>query len=140
MVRTLKRLVLTLVATAVLALSTAGNAMAASVQFKVPSGNIGCVVGSAYARCDIQKRSWKPPRKPRSCPVDFGQGLAVEKRGRGRFVCAGDTVLFGRATVGYGDSVTRGRFSCRVKRSGVRCVNTRSKHGFTLSRQGARRF
>jgi len=140
MVRAVKNLSLMIAATAVLVLATAADATAATVQFKVPSGNIGCIVDSLGARCDINKRSWKPPPKPRSCDGDYGQGLAVEKRGRGDLVCAGDTVLFGRKTVGYGDSVTRGRFRCRVKRSGVRCVNTRSRHGFSLSRQGYSRF
>jgi hypothetical protein len=40
----------------------------------------------------------------------------------------------------YGESVRRGRFRCRSRRSGMRCVNTRTGHGFALSRERVRRF
>jgi hypothetical protein len=47
--------------------------------FRTPSSNIGCVLLGGVARCDIDKRNWKPPPRPKSCPsvVDFGQGLLV---------------------------------------------------------------
>lgn len=112
----------------------------AASAFRSPTGNIGCALSSQGVRCDIQQRSWRPPAKPRSCDVDYGQGLAVERTGRGRFVCAGDTVLGIGRTVAYGTLVRRGRFACRVRTSGVRCINTRNRHGFALSRQGYRRF
>jgi len=108
--------------------------------FRSPSGNIGCAITSQSVRCDIRERSWRPPPKPRSCDVDYGQGLAVSRTGRGQFVCAGDTTLGVGRTVAYGTLVRRGRFACRVRTTGVRCVNTRNRHGFALSRQGYRRF
>lgn len=48
---------------------------------------------ASVARCDIERRSWRPPPRPKQCPpiVDFGQGIEVDARGRARFVCAGDT-------------------------------------------------
>ena len=108
--------------------------------FRSPTGNIGCAMTSQSVRCDIRERSWRPPAKPRSCDVDFGQGVSVDRTGRGRFVCAGDTTLGVGRTVGYGALVRRGRFACRVRVSGVRCLNTRNRHGFALSRQGYRLF
>jgi len=60
--------------------------------FQSPSGNIGCVIGrQGGVRCDIRNRDWRPPPKPASCMLDWGFGLTVGRRGRGQFVCAGDT-------------------------------------------------
>jgi hypothetical protein len=122
------------------ALLGAGMAQAATF-FKSPSGNIGCVIGERYgARCDIRERRWRPPPKPSSCPVDWGNGVQVGRRGRGSFTCAGDTVFGGKRTLGYGRSIRRGRFECFSRRTAMRCVNHRSRHGFSLSRKRARVF
>jgi len=124
---------------AVCALVALAFAPAASA-FRSPTGNIGCAISAQGVRCDIQNRSWRPPAKPRSCDVDFGQGLTVDRSGRAGFVCAGDTVLHVGRKVAYGTLVRRGRFACRVRTSGVRCLNTRNRHGFSLSAQRYRRF
>jgi hypothetical protein len=131
----------TLVASAFfLAIPLAETAAAAPTFFQSPSGNIGCVIDATGVRCDIREREWRPPPKPVSCSVDWGNGLDLGQTGRPRFTCAGDTVLgFGR-TLSYGRSMRRRRFHCISRRSGVRCVNTRNDHGFALSRQHARRF
>ena len=51
--------------------------------FRSPSGNIGCVLVGGTARCDIERRSWRPPPRPAACPdiVDFGQGLEISRHG-----------------------------------------------------------
>lgn len=131
-------LMLTLaVAIALAAASTA----AAATGFRSPSGNIGCSIGKAGVRCDIRERDWSPPPKPRSCDLDFGQGVAVDKRDRkASFVCAGDTTLGAGRTLGYGDSIRRGDLRCRSRGSGMHCRNLRTDHGFALSRGSARLF
>jgi hypothetical protein len=80
------------------------------------------------------------PRKPRSCRFDYGHSFGVTRRGaRGRRLCVSDAVDVRRAaTVRYGDTWRRGGFSCRVRRSGLRCVNSRG-HGFAL-RKGRQRL
>jgi hypothetical protein len=109
--------------------------------FQSPSGNIGCVIGRrGGVRCDIRNRDWRPPPKPASCMLDWGFGLTVGRRGRARFVCAGDTTLGQGRRLAYGDAIRRGRFRCVSRRSGMRCVNRRNGHGFALSRERARRF
>lgn len=108
--------------------------------FQSPSRNIGCVITKRGVRCDIAERDWRPPPKPSSCPVDWGQGLTVGRRGRARFVCAGDTVLGMGRRLQYGRSIRRGRFRCTSRRKGMRCVNRLNAHGFELSRERARRF
>jgi hypothetical protein len=118
----------------------AGEAGQSFAGFQSPSGNIGCVIGRSGARCDIRNRNWRPPPKPASCQLDWGFGLTVERRGRGRFVCAGDTTLGQGRRLAYGDTIRRGRFRCVSRRRGMRCVNRFTRHGFTLSRERARRF
>ena len=121
------------------ALVTAAPASAATF-FKSPSGNIGCVISKSVARCDIRAKAWEPPPRPASCPVDWANGLVVNRRGRGRFTCAGDTVFGGQRVLTYGTSIRRGRFQCTSRRNGMRCVNLRNDHGFKLARRAARWF
>jgi hypothetical protein len=72
--------------------------------------------------------------------VDWGNGLAVGRRGAAHLVCAGDTVLGGKRVLGYRKSIRRGRFRCTSRRNGVRCLNLRNGHGFKLARRSARWF
>jgi hypothetical protein len=124
----------------VLGALAAAPAASAAVSFHSPSGNIRCVIAARiYTRCDIMRRDWRPPPKPRTCDFDWGNTLEVRKRGRGRFGCVSDAVNAGRV-LRYGESIARGRFRCRSRRTGMRCVNTRNGHGFALSRERVRRF
>lgn len=124
---------------ALLGLATlAGPAPAALVQFRTPSGNIGCVGDTgpkvAYVRCDIRTHSWPTPTRPKSCPFDYGQGLTVSAKGRGQFVCAGDTALNPGPPLAYGRSRRIGTISCVSRTSGITCTNARGG-GFSLSRE-----
>jgi hypothetical protein len=122
-----------------------GAASALSARFfRAPDNNIGCVMvkgPQGQARCDILHHRWKPPPKPRSCPVDWGYGLAVGVHGRGNFFCAGDSAINPNSQhLRYGHSIVYGRFRCESARSGIRCSNKRTHHGFKLSRTLTRRF
>ena len=107
----------------------------ASYDFWAPSRNIGCYVGSDVARCDIVSKSWKPPAPPDDCELDFGGGVSVSQREEGTLTCAGDTVLGADETLHYGEAVKVGDFTCDSESAGVRCENTATGHGFTLSRE-----
>jgi hypothetical protein len=127
------------VAAVMAALAAAAPASAATF-FHSPSGNIRCVIDrTSFTRCDITHREWSPPRKPGSCEFDWGNSLAVGLRGRGHFICVSDAVEAGRR-LAYGEAIRRGRFRCRSRTTGMRCVNARNGHGFALSRQRFRRF
>jgi len=127
------------VAALIMGLAAAAPASAATF-FHSPSGNIRCVIDrTAFTRCDITSRNWSPPPKPRSCEFDWGNSLGLGFRGRGRFLCVSDAVDRG-PTLEYGQSIRRGRFRCRSRVVGMRCVNLRNGHGFALSRQRVRRF
>jgi uncharacterized protein DUF6636 len=135
------KLASTLVIAMALMLSAGATQASALSFFQSPSENIGCAIGKrSGVRCDIRERDWRPPARPPSCQLDWGNGLVVGRRGRGHFTCAGDTTLGQGPHLGYGESIRRGRFRCVSRRSGMRCVNRRNGHGFSLSRQRARRF
>ena len=128
-----------LVLALLVALATPSAANAAFRQFAMPSGNIVCGGDTRFLRCDILHHSWHAPKKPRSCEFDWGNTLEVGLRGKGRFGCVSDAIDPGRE-LSYGESIARGRFRCRSRRSGMRCVNSRNGHGFALSRERVRRF
>jgi hypothetical protein len=109
--------------------------------FRSPTGNIGCEMVKSDVRCDIESRDWKPPPAPSNCGLDYGQGLAVGRHGKGYFVCAGDTALDPDAkALGYGHSIRFGPMGCKSKTTGMTCKNHATGHGFFLSTQSYRRF
>lgn len=108
--------------------------------FQSPSGNIGCALSKQSVRCDVARKFWRPPPKPSSCPVDWGNGLTLGRQGKPRYTCAGDTVLGQGRKLAYGKSVSVGRFRCTSRKGAMRCINRRNNHGFALSRERARRF
>ncbi|MBA2793408.1 MAG: hypothetical protein H0U32_05370 [Thermoleophilaceae bacterium] len=102
--------------------------------------NIGCALSKQSVRCDVARKFWRPPPKPSSCPVDWGNGLTLGRQGKPRYTCAGDTVLGQGRKLAYGKSVSVGRFRCTSRKGAMRCINRRNNHGFELSRERARRF
>jgi hypothetical protein len=105
-----------------------------SIQFSMPSKNIGCYLDKASARCDIVAKTWKPPAKPSDCRQDWGSGVSVGSADAA-IVCAGDTVLGAKEILEYGKAVRAGDLVCESASAGVRCFNEPTGHGFTLSRQ-----
>lgn len=104
--------------------------------FRTPSKNIACTVRKDGVRCDINDRSWTPPPKPASCELDWAAGLILGKTRKIDFTCKGDaslTIITDAETLEYGQAVQAGDYLCRSERSGVRCENTDTGHGFTLS-------
>ncbi len=131
---------ITMIALGLAVVAPSAAAADSLVGFASPSRNIGCYMDSTQVRCDIRHRYWRPPKRPRWCPLDYGQGLTVSARGRGRYVCAGDTALDHQRVLHYGRSVHLGPIRCTSLRSGMRCVNLRTHHGFKLSREKADLF
>jgi uncharacterized protein DUF6636 len=130
----------------VLALAFVAPAQAVLVQFRTPTSNIGCVYSSEpgstgpYLRCDILSGLKPKPRRPKGCTLDWTFGFQMNRTGRARTVCAGDTAVDRRAKVlRYGHKWSAGGFSCTSRRTGLRCRN-RSGHGFSLSRAHSFRF
>jgi hypothetical protein len=110
-----------------------------SVQFSMPSGNIGCTMqsGGGVVRCDIQRRDWAPPVKPADCEYEFGHILILGRMSG--FGCASDTAR-GGPVLPYGSTIRQGEYECRSDEAGVTCTNLESGHGFLLSAAEYRLF
>jgi hypothetical protein len=115
-------------------------AQAKLLLFHSPSGNIGCVVGHFGARCDVAEHSWVAPPKPANCELDWGGGVAVDKKGTAGYVCAGDTTLHQGKVLNYGETASNRPFRCKSLTDGVRCKNRNTKHGFFVSRDVVRLY
>lgn len=124
------KLALTSVVAAVFCLGAAVNA-SASTRFVSPDHNIACVMSKQSVRCDIRKHSWHSPRKPRSCHLDYGSAVAVNKQGSAHFVCAGDSTLGAGPVLPTGHSIFRGSFFCESNGPDeIGCASLPSGHGF----------
>ena len=107
--------------------------------FKTPSRNIYCAAGGGL-RCDIRSGVRPRPAHPSSCTVDYGQGVELSRRGRAKYVCAGDTVLgLNVPTLRYGQTWSRGGVTCTSRSTGLTCRN-KSGRGFFMSRERTRLF
>ena len=104
--------------------------------FLTPSKNIGCDLSASAVRCDIGRRDWAAPTKPADCPLDWGNGVYLERGNPGAFVCAGDSLLGATKDIlPYGHALRAGDFLCDSEDVAMRCTNERTGHGFTLSAQ-----
>jgi hypothetical protein len=128
-------------ASAVLATVAASASLAG---FQTPSHQIACLYSHvsgepAALRCDVAGVA-DPPKRPKSCRLDYGSAFGLGATGKARRLCAGDTVLNPKAEVlAYGRSRTLGPFTCTSRTSGLRCA-THAGHGFELSRARQRLF
>lgn len=113
--------------------SSAAPRVVTEANFLSPSGNIGCYLTEEGARCDIAKKSWRPPPAPTDCDLDWGSGVSVYGTGEATLTCAGDTVLGAKETLAYGQSLRAGDFLCSSDPKAMRCENVPSGHGFTLA-------
>ena len=117
------------------------------ISFRTPTGNIGCVFSAGLTgaekptiRCDIRSRLRPAPRRPKRCPLDYGDSIQVSQFGRVTLVCHGDTAIDPQARVlQYGRTWRRDGLSCTSRFDGLTCTNE-SKHGFFMSRQSWRVF
>jgi hypothetical protein len=102
--------------------------------FSAPSGNVRCYLDATTARCDIAERNWAPPLRPASCAFDYGHGITLNSGRPAQFVCAGGTTPSAGVQLGDRDSVTAGTLRCESVATGITCRDTKTRHGFTLSR------
>jgi len=103
-------------------LVAAGTASATLSTFRTPTGNIGCLYDSSdrYLRCDIRSGLEPMPPRPKGCGVDWGFSLNMNRTGRARITCAGDTALDPRARpLAYGSTWRRGGLACTSRTAGL---------------------
>lgn len=114
------------------------------VQFRSPSGKIGCGAdnfdGRFGLRCDVQSPTFRKPARPRGCvDLEWGDSLSMSARGRPVWTCHGDTTLGAGRVLRYGRTWSWGPFRCTMRTSGITCRNN-GGHGFMLSQQRATRW
>ncbi|WP_250027261.1 DUF6636 domain-containing protein [Paractinoplanes maris] len=101
--------------------------------FRTPSQNIACALTPSEVRCDIVRKSWKPPAKPADCELDWGNGLVVTG-GKAIFTCAGDTLVgTSDTTLAYGEAMRAGSVRCDSSDAGLTCKDEKTGHGFSLA-------
>ena len=96
--------------------------------------------GHDVVRCDVIEHSYTPPPQPSACEFAWGPALEVGVAGKGHFGCVSDTVAGSTRVLRYGKSIAIGPFRCTSRSSGMTCTNTRTRHGFTVSRVAYRLF
>lgn len=129
----MKKLILTIS----LAISSfSGSALANSIEFNSPSGNILCGGNQNQISCFITERTGKSPlSRPKSCEYDWGQKFNLRGNGRVTMPCYSDFEFNSNApTLQYGQTVRGKNWQCTSTQNGMRCENS-SKRGFQLNRQ-----
>jgi hypothetical protein len=131
---------------AVLALGLpSGAAVADTVFFKTPSGNIFCGYfdydNPPMVRCDITRFTPTLRSRPADCDLEWGDAFEVDAESdAGGAVCHGDTVMSPEARVlAYGRSFAAGGIVCVSETHGLTCTNGKG-HGFFLSKARQRVF
>lgn len=110
-----------------------GYPILTTASFKMPSGNIGCLLtGKTTLRCDIRSGLQPPPA--RSCEGDW-TAATISAQGAAKPLCVSDTVYDDSApTLPYGSVWGGGGITCLSDQSGLQCSSTPG-HSFFLSRQ-----
>jgi len=119
-----------------------------------------CAAGARDVRCDVTEFTYRTPKRPSWCDTDFGQAFGLRRTAE--VLCAGDT-LWGAASPGqnwfrktglrassvqglpqavlpYGWTLKSTQIACTSTTKGVTCVNTTTKHGFTVAKASYRLF
>ncbi|WP_210424364.1 excalibur calcium-binding domain-containing protein [Gephyromycinifex aptenodytis] len=128
--------------------------------FVTPSGNVACLAGPSDVRCDINQFAYVLPTRPSTCELEYGQ--AFELRRTAAPGCISDTLAGTafrtqnwfrksglkplatqagpQAVLPYGWKLNSTQISCTSATTGVTCINTTTRHGFTLAKAGYRIF
>ncbi len=107
------------------------------VYFRLPSNNIACAYtagfGKPYLRCDLF--SGLKPKPKGKCREGSWASVSMTKTDKARPSCISDSVYSENAPfLKYGHTWKHFGFTCKSRRTGLTCTNTRH-HGFFLSRQ-----
>lgn len=103
------------------------------VEFATPSRNIKCLMYEDVVTCDVLDNTWSLPPTPSECGSHFGNSVLLTGTGRGALACSGHMLGGDPAVLGYGKAVEQGGITCTSRRAGLRCSNTATGHGFTVS-------
>jgi hypothetical protein len=117
---------------AVLLLAFPAGASAAFMQFRSPTGRIGCAFESGGGLPREVRCEWAGSND---------RAVVLAERGKARRIRISDTVRDPHARVlRYGHSRRFGKLKCTSRRTGMTCRSLRSGDGFTVSVQRQRLF
>jgi hypothetical protein len=104
--------------------------------------DVACIVNTEFARCDVTRPKWSPPPKPADCDGDWGTGaVSVNDKGSVEHGCVTDSARGTDSLVlAEGRGIEVGQFVCDATASGMKCTDTKSGHGFEVSRARYRFF
>ena len=126
-------------------LTTAAIAMPSVVQFSTPSRNIRCTFdnsGTPSLMCTIDAYTFAAPSRPADCALNWVPvliDLAADGAVLGQCV-GGPQVTYHSRVLGYGQTLSSGGISCASEPTALTCAIDSTQHGFSLNRQGVRRF
>jgi hypothetical protein len=104
-------------------------------RFASPSGNIGCRMTRQEVRCDLLEQNWQVPPAPQGCTQAEGTGAVLAGAGEARLTCPGDTVADpALPELAYGSAVRFDGVLCVSRKTGMRCQNEQTGHGFEVAR------
>ena len=112
---------------------TAGEA-----EFTTPSGNISCglALEGVGVMCSVSSYTYPTPSRPASCHLNYAAGwISLDPSGVSRGLCLGGPPFPPVShTLAYGSTLASGRVACRSEAAFLACADTRSGHGFVVSR------
>lgn len=137
-----------------------------SAHFASPTGAIWCALDDAFALCHFPRgmKMSKVPSASKVCPKTGLDVTGVSVEVKAQYFCSGGAEAlpmtngmnvdwwktsgfpsvkydgFKLATLPYGEKLVHGRFVCSSQKSGVTCVNTDNKSGFTVSKAGVKLY
>lgn len=101
---------------------------APDLTFTSPSKLVTCQITSQTVRCQAEKATYGPYRE--GCPNNANQ-VRVDATNILRECAA--TFADPMGPLAFGDNLTRGDFTCQSRAAAMRCFNTKTQHGFSIS-------
>lgn len=107
--------------------------------FRTPSGNILCALEERFAGCSVVVHDWSAPPDEEGCTADDEAGT-VRLNGSKVSVATDCYTLAEKdaAVLNYGSGVELDGVRCVSEESGVTCLDTTTRKGFTVSRRALR--
>lgn len=111
--------------------SSVASSRADQLAFTSPDKSIVCSLNALGAKCTVKEPKWKPAGEGAKCADRWV--LRTDNSSDGVFYCMPGP-LAASQPLAFGDDVTRGGFSCQSREAGIRCINVKTQHGFSLSK------
>lgn len=114
-------------------------------EFAAPSGNISCTIAEDAVTCGIATLN-QQPAPVEGCEGTTGYVVRVQAAdGKVSLPCVAaqdqpQPAPGGLERLGYGESITRGQFTCTSEKTGMQCKDDESGRGFTVAKAGIGTF